>query len=101
MRTTPLTVFQCLGLKPTDEAYAQLLSPPPLEDWGFGVSSIMPMERLLHLHVMTWASRENCSKRSIGMIEDTPNPQSSNGGGDRSLGISFVRRLEPKTLKHS
>src|SRR5438270_12046352 len=35
------------------------------------------------------------------MIEDTPNPQSSNGGGDRSLGISFVRRLEPKTLKHS
>src|SRR4051794_36937745 len=42
-----------------------------------------------------------CSKRSVGMIEDTPNPQSSNGGGDRSLGISFVRRLEPKTLKHS
>src|SRR2546429_6976747 len=35
------------------------------------------------------------------MIEDTPNPQSTNGGGDRSLGISFVSRLEPKTLKHS
>src|SRR6185312_2487552 len=42
-----------------------------------------------------------CSKRSIGMIEDTPNPQSSNGGGDRSLCIGFVSRLEPKTLKHS
>src|SRR6266566_6878561 len=35
------------------------------------------------------------------MIEDTSNPQSTNGGGDRSLGISFVSRLEPKTLKHS
>src|SRR4051794_4280629 len=27
----------------------KLLSPPPLEDWGFGVSSIMPMERLLQV----------------------------------------------------
>ena len=65
MRTTPLslwskqagefdekvsqTVFQCLGLKPTDEAYAQASVSPPLEDWGFGVSSIMPMERLLQV----------------------------------------------------
>src|SRR4051812_17269066 len=54
MRTTPLslwskqagefdekvsqTVFQCLGLKPTDEAMPKLLSPPPL---GLGVRRIL------------------------------------------------------------